>query len=208
MGLYKLITEHYLQFREDNASFHGLLSHAEHILRSSRFSTHTDEPFVFFSSFVEELGFSKVCILLLDENQFKVFFTYGFDSISSQKSVSTKDFWDGTISSDEWVSVDGEDTVSFRQLFSDDDNAEISMIHIKKIEVDDEPCILIITENTKQSLVDTDMVDLVLPSLIPHIHNCLETKRITSGTAFATKFETAVNTENSLIGNDRRRDIR
>ena len=201
MGLYKLITEHYLKFREDNASFHGLLKHAEHILSSSQFSSHTDEPFVFFSSFVEELGFSKACILLTDDNQFKVFFTYGFDKISSQKSVSSKDFWDGTIPSEEWISVYGEDTVSFRQLFSDDDNAEISMLHIKKINIDSEQCIIIITENTKQSLVDTDLVDIVLPSLIPQINNCMETRRITSGTSFATKFETAVNTENSLIEN-------
>ncbi len=201
MGLYKLITEKYMNFRKDEA-FHGLLAHAEHILRSTQFNYHTDDPFIFFSSFVEELGFSKMCVLLTDENQFKVFFSCGFNSETFEKAVSTKDFWDGTIpQQDEWFSVSDEDVVSFRQLFSDSDNAEISMLHIKKIEVNGEPCIIIIAENTKQSLVDTDMVDVVLPSLIPHIQNCLDTKRITSGTAFATKFETAVNAENSLIEN-------
>ena len=201
MGLYKLITENYLKFQQNNSSFHGLLNHAEHILRSSKFSSPTDEPFIFFSSFVEELGFSKVCILLPDENQLKIFFSSGFDSATFQKSESTKDFWDGTLPSEDWFLATGEDLVSFRQLFSDSDNAEISMLHLKKIVISEEPCILIIAENTKQSLVDTDMVDLVLPSLIPHIQSCLDTKRITSGTTFATRFETAVNAENSLIEN-------
>ena len=200
MGLYKLITENYLNFRKD-ASLKGLLAHAEHILRSAQFSSHTDEPFIFFNSFVEDLGFSKMCVLLTDENLFKMYFSYGFDSSTFQKSISTIDFWDGTVPSDEWFSVSGEDAVPFRQLFSDDDNAEISILHIKRIFVNNEPCIIIIAENTKQSLVDTDMVDVVLPSLTPHIQNCIETKRVTSGTYFATKFETAVNTENSLIEN-------
>jgi hypothetical protein len=190
-----------MNFRKDEA-FHGLLAHAEHILRSTQFNYHTDDPFIFFSSFVEELGFSKMCVLLTDENQFKVFFSCGFNSETFEKAVSTKDFWDGTIpQQDEWFSVSDEDVVSFRQLFSDSDNAEISMLHIKKIEVNGEPCIIIIAENTKQSLVDTDMVDVVLPYLIPHIPNCLDTTRITSGSAFATKCETAVNAENSLIEN-------
>ena len=78
MGLYKLITEKYLNFRKDASGFQGLLEHAEHILRSARFSCNTDAPFLFFDSFVEELGFSKMGILLTDENQFKIYFSYGF----------------------------------------------------------------------------------------------------------------------------------
>ncbi len=201
MGLYKLITEKYMNFRKDEALFHGLLEHAEHILRSTQFSRHTDEPFIFFSSFVEELGFSKMCVLLSDENLFKIYFSYGFDSATFQESVSTRDFWEGTVEKDEWLSISNEQIVPFRQLFSEDDNAEISILHIKMTDVNSEPCIILIAENTKRSLVDTEMVDVVLPSLIPHIQNCLETKRITSGTSFATKFETAVNAENSLIEN-------
>ena len=201
MGLYKLITEYYLPIRKETGSVHGLLSRAEHILHSARFSCKTDEPFVFFSSFVEELGFSKVCILLSDENLFKMYFSYGFDSSSFQKSVSTKDFWDGTIPSEDWFQASDEDIVPFRQLFSEDDNAEISLLHIKRFELKETSCIIIIAEYTKQTLVDTDMVDVVLPSLYPHIEHCIETKRIISGALFATKFETAVNTENSLIEN-------
>ena len=201
MGLYKLITENFLKFQQNDASFHGLLNHAEHILRSARFSSKTDEPFTFFSSFVEELGFSKVCILLSDENLFKMYFSYGFDSSSFQKSISTKDFWDGTVTTEEWIQASDEDIVPFRQLFSEDDNAEISLLHIKRFELNETSCIMIIAEHTKQTLVDTDMVDVVLPSLFPHINHCIETKRIISGALFATKFETAVNTENSLIEN-------
>ncbi len=203
MGLYKLITEKYMTFRKDAALFHGLLDHAENILNSARFNNYTDEPLVFFRTFVEELGFSKMCVLLPDDNQYKMYFSYGFHSESYQKSISTKDFWEGTLTTLDWINATDENIVPFRQLFSDDDNNEITVLHLKKSLIKDTPVIIIIAESTKQTLVDTEMVDIVLPSLLPYIEKFLEIKNISNQVVFDTEFDTAVNIENSLIENSK-----
>ena len=203
MGLYKLITEKYMTFRKDAALFHGLLDHAENILNSARFNNNTDEPLIFFRTFVEELGFSKMCVLLPDENQFKMYLSYGFRLDSFQKAISTKDFWEGTLTTEDWIEATDEKLVPFRQLFSSDDNNEITILHLKKSLIKDTPVIIIIAENTKQTLVDTEMVDIVLPSLFPNIEKFLETKRISNQVVFDTEFDTAVNIENSLIENSK-----
>lgn len=203
MGLYKLITEKYLNFQSDTAVFQGLLDHAEYILRSAHFSSHTDEAFIFFNNFVEDLGISKMCLLLPNENQFKMYFSYGFESESFKKAVSTIDFWEGTVPQDEWYSVMAEDIIPFRQLFSEDDNSEILILHIKRINLQSTSLIILIGECTKQSLVDTEMVDLVLSSLYPHIEKTHEVKKITETLTFPSEFDTAVNIENSLIENSK-----
>ncbi|MCR4939698.1 MAG: hypothetical protein K5930_06265 [Treponemataceae bacterium] len=203
MGLYKLITENYLRFQKDAAVFQGLLNHAEHILNSVSFNSLTDEAFIFFNSFVEELGISKMAVLLPDNNQFKMYLSYGFKSGTEEQMVSTKDFWEGTLPGDRWLSVTKEDIVPFRQIFSDEDNAEISILHVKRMELKKVPIIILITEGTKISLVDTELVDIVLPSLYPYIEKCLNLKRLTDNITFPSEFDTAVNIENSLIENSK-----
>lgn len=201
MGLYKLITENYNNFRKDADNFHSLLSHADYILKSSRFNSSIDEPFSFFTTFSEDLGFSKVCILLLENEQYCSFLSYGFHPETFNKSVSTRDFWEGTLETSDWISASGEYAVPFRQLFSDEDNNDINIIHIRKLHLNDTGAIIIITENTKKSIIDFEMVDLVLPSLLPHVEKCIELTKLTSKVQYPSQFDIMVSLENALVEN-------
>lgn len=189
MGLYQIICDNYLDSSKKVEQPMGLLAKAKMYLAneskveesttqneivngnteeesSNPYSKKIDDPFVFFKNFCEEIGLQKTVLLIPHENQYKAIFSYGVESASRDESVSTFDFWDGTISENKWYSFFGEDLCPFYQLFSSDDAQLLKHLHIKKIEITENTfAILLILEDYANSLIDLETIEIILPNL-------------------------------------------
>ena len=125
-----------------------------------------DEPFIFFRNFASEVGLQKILVLLPHENIYKTIFSYGVETASRNETVSTFDFWDGTLEGNEWLSYSGEDLCPFYQLLSEDDAQLLKHIHIKRFEItEDVSAIILILEDTPNSYMDLETIEMVLPNL-------------------------------------------
>lgn len=174
MGLYQKICENFINSQMCSAEKSmGLLAKAQEFLESSpipHFSVNIDSPFVFFKNFCYEVGLQKVAVLIPVENQYQTIFSYGIETASREENVSTLDFWDGTISTETWYSLSGEDLSSFYQLFSENDIHNLKHIHIKKFLIDENNyAIILILEDTENSLIDLETAEIVLPNLKEYI---------------------------------------
>lgn len=174
MGLYQKICEHFINPQNSSTEKSmGLLAKAQEFLASNpipHFSVNIDAPFVFFKNFAYEVGLQKVAVLIPVENQYQTIFSYGIESASREENISTLDFWNGTISTEDWYSLSGEDLSSFYQLFSENDIHNLKHIHIKKFLIDENNyAIILILEDTENSLIDLETAEIVLPNLKEYI---------------------------------------
>ena len=161
MGLYQKICEHFINPQNSSTEKSmGLLAKAQEFLASNpipHFSVNIDAPFVFFKNFAYEVGLQKVAVLIPVENQYQTIFSYGIESASREENISTLDFWNGTISTEAWYSLSGEDLSSFYQLFSENDIHNLKHIHIKKFLIDENNyAIILILQDTENSLIDVE----------------------------------------------------
>jgi len=172
MGLYQKICDKFLNqdnidsFNDQNCV--GLLAKAEQFLSNMENidCLKFDKPFVFFKNFASEVGLNKVAVLVPYENVYHTIFSYGIEPASREETISTCDFWDGTLTSNQWYSLADEDLSSFYQLFSYDDAQVLKHLHIKKFQIDENTyAIILILEDTLTSLIDLETIEIILPNL-------------------------------------------
>ena len=138
-------------------------------------SAKIDEPFIFFKNFANEVGLQKVVVLIPYENNYQTIFSYGVESYSREKNVSTLDFWNGTLDGVQWQSYSGEKLCPFYQLFSQDDVQQLKHLHIKRFEIDENTCaIILILEDSSNSLIDLETIDMILPNLNEYLKPLIE----------------------------------
>ena len=138
-------------------------------------SAKIDEPFIFFKNFANEVGLQKVVVLIPYENNYQTIFSYGVESYSREKNVSTLDFWNGTLDGVQWQSYSGEKLCPFYQLFSQDDVQQLKHLHIKRFEIDEDTCaIILILEDSSNSLIDLETIDMILPNINEYLKPLIE----------------------------------
>lgn len=178
MGLYQKICE---RFSSSQNSIHesvGLLAKAQKFLDNSPtppFSVLIDEPFIFFKNFASEVGLQKVAVLIPVKNNYQTIFSYGIEPSSRKENISTIDFWDGTITSEQWYSLSGEDLTSFYQLFSESDVYNLKHLHIKRFNINETySAIILILEDTENSYIDLETTELVFPDLNKYLESFMD----------------------------------
>lgn len=199
MGLYKKICDNFLDSSTKVEPRFGLLAKAEMFLAneeikpeisanvdvqtpiesedlsSSPYPIKIDEPFVFFKNFCTEVGLQKVVVLIPHENTYKAIFSYGVESASREESISTFDFWNGTLKENQWYSFSGEDLCPFYQLFADNDVHLLKHLHIKRFEIAENVySIILILEDSVNSFIDLETVEIILPNLKEYLLSFVE----------------------------------
>ena len=131
------------------------------------FDCKIDEPFVYFKNFATEVGLEKIAILIPVGNYYQTIFSYGVETDTRDESISTVDFWNETLEANQWYSLSGEDLSSFYQLFSENDIQNLKYLHIKKVNVsENESIIVLILEDTENSIIDLESIEIVIPNLV------------------------------------------
>lgn len=131
------------------------------------FDCKIDEPFIYFKNFATEVGLEKIAILIPVGNYYQTIFSYGVETDTRDESISTVDFWNGTLEANQWYSLSGEDLSSFYQLFSENDIQNLKYLHIKKINVsENDSIIVLILEDTENSIIDLESIEIVIPNLV------------------------------------------
>lgn len=148
----------------------GLLSHAEQLLAVKLAS----QPAVFYStqhkindfhSFAEKVGVMRACILVPYGKRFFMQYEHGFDAISIFKSVSSTDFWNGTLpENNDWYTFNGVALEPFYQLFSKSVVENLVALHMKTLTIiADVPIkvIMIVADD----IIDKALLDENIPEL-------------------------------------------
>ncbi len=150
----------------------GLLSHMEalHAVESSQREKVFTECSAFSSSTTELIDFHDFakkndlpfCALLIPfNNHFFMRYSHGFDVDTILKSVSSVDFWDGTIQKDKWVTYSGSTLEPFYQFFSQNFLTTLNTLHIKTFDVLDTKVIfLILNTELQQENIDKNIFEL------------------------------------------------
>lgn len=121
MGLLQYVLQNFSRLQQSN---NGLLKKAEYFLQSDICN---------FEKIARKYTLDKLALFVKDGNNFFMSYSYGFDKESIAKSLSTYDFWNGTITIEEWKVYEKEDTIPFLQLLSNNDKFDIEKIYIKKL---------------------------------------------------------------------------
>lgn len=133
MGLYdKVVT--YFQDRHP-----GLLKLAENELENN--------PAVIFNNEARKLNIKKACILVCNDDYYRLFLSTGFSTEILSDSISTSDFWDGTLHHSDMVNLSHDEANPFLQFFSKDDVSDIANLHIKRFTASDIKYIFMAAEN-------------------------------------------------------------
>lgn len=93
-----------------------------------------DDLFTRFRHFAESGIVERFAVLAELSGSFKIAFSCGLNAQTVRKSVSTRDFWNGTIENGEWYRFTGRQLTPFYQFFSAADTAFLTELHIKKLE--------------------------------------------------------------------------
>lgn len=134
----------------------GLLSHMEalHAVENQRLngltecSAFSSKTELFdFHSFAKKNDLPLCALMVPFKNRFYMRYSHGFDVETILKSVSSIDFWNGTIQSNEWISYENSALEPFYQFFSQQYLSVLNKIQIKMFEVSDTKAILIIVNN-------------------------------------------------------------
>lgn len=106
-----------------------------------------------FSQFTKKHNVSLCAVLTKSEQEFLITASKGFDCISIVSSVSSADFWEGTIKEkNKWYSfTNNAQMLPFYQFFSFDQKDKINSIHIY---FTNENKILLICDNNANSLIE------------------------------------------------------
>lgn len=111
---------------------------------------------VFFSQFVKKYGFNICALLERKDLSFFITQSVGFDCTSLICSVSSSDFWNGTLKEkNKWYSfTKNESLLPFFQLFSFSLKEKISSLHISFI---NENTILMLCNITDSSIINSKL---------------------------------------------------
>ncbi|MBQ0166955.1 MAG: hypothetical protein KBT02_07615 [Treponema sp.] len=150
MGLYSRIVSYI------NNKHPGLLKLAEKELENN--------PVVLFNTEIRSLNIEKACILVCNDGVFRLFLSSGFSQDKLSDSISTSDFWDGTLPHQDWVHYSHDEATPFLQLFSKDDVSDIAKLHIKRFSVADIQYIFISAETDTNTEVSVDSLDHLISS--------------------------------------------
>lgn len=134
----------------------GLLKLAESELENN--------PVVIFNKETRKLNIKKACILVCNDNYYRLFLSTGFSSDNLADSVSTADFWDGTLPVSDWFFVTHENAAPYLQLFSKDDISDISKLHIKRFTASDIKYIFIAAETENDTGLSVEPLDSLISS--------------------------------------------
>lgn len=187
MGLFNHICRKYFSKTSKAPKSLGLLAVADKLRNSISESQNIIEEtgetstkdtlesfFEFFNSFCSEIGLEKCTVLFPENNLYKAFYSYGFEDSINDETISTSDFWNGTLetlecSNNGWYSLSEDEVNPFFQLFSYDDQNLIHHLHIKKIEEQSLDAIIIVAETTKKSLLEHDTLESISEPLIENL---------------------------------------
>lgn len=148
MGLYDKVVS-FFQIKHP-----GLLKLAENELENN--------PSVIFNNAARKLNIKKACILVCNDDYYRLFLSTGFSTDVLSESVSTSDFWDGTLPHSEWANLSHEEANPFLQLFSKDDVSSIARLHIKRFTASDIKYIFMSAEDDQEPAIpDSDLEFLV-----------------------------------------------
>lgn len=78
----------------------------------------------------------KIAILEKFENYYLIKYSYNFTDASIQQSMSTHDFWVGTLTNNNWNTFSNENAIPFMQLLSQKDKETIENFCIKRLNDD------------------------------------------------------------------------
>ena len=155
----------------------GLLSHMEAIrardlelkVSGSMVNSSQKKRIADYHSFSERTALKRSAVLVPFGKRFFMRYEHGFDVASIFKSISSVDFWNGTIpQNQDWHTVSGSNLEPFYQLFSDEVVQDLTTIHIKSFVVlADVPikAIMIAVDAT----IDEELVDDYIPYLADFI---------------------------------------
>ncbi|MGI5174004.1 hypothetical protein H0R92_10465 [Treponema sp. OMZ 840] len=118
-----------------------------------------DTLFVDFHRFADESRNSFAVFVEFDGN-FRIVLNHGFNAETVRKSVSSRDFWDGTVSDSGWHILHGDSLTGFYQLFSRHDS-DFKTLCIKKSSVSALPFIFITTEPCNETDSEKKLVRLL-----------------------------------------------
>lgn len=122
-----------------------------------------------YHSFSERAALAQSAVLVPFGKRFFMRYEHGFDVASIFKSVSSVDFWNGTIpQGQDWYTITGDALEPFYQLFSDQVVHTLTHIHVKSFVIlADVPvkAIMIVTDRE----MDCDTVDECIPELADYI---------------------------------------
>ncbi len=150
MGLYDRVTS-YIHNKHP-----GLLRLAESELENN--------PAVIFNNDARKLNVQKACILVRNDDFYRLFISTGFSSQNLSDSVSTSDFWDGTLPQSDWASFSHENAVPYFQLFSKNDVSDIAKLHIKRFNASDIDYIFIAAETDGNDEIPISSLDTLIDS--------------------------------------------
>lgn len=155
----------------------GLLSHMEAILASdsstldagSMVDSSQKQKIEDYHSFSKRTALKQSAVLVPFGRRFFMRYEHGFDVETIFKSISSVDFWNGTIPlNQQWHSFSGNELEPFYQLFSKDCIHNLTNLHIKSfILLADIPiqAIMIIADET----INQELVDDTIPELADYI---------------------------------------
>ncbi len=154
----------------------GLLSHMEAILArdkalqsSGSMDDSIQKKVADYHSFAEKAALKQSAVLVPFGRRFFMRYEHGFDVVSIFKSVSSVDFWNGTLpQNQQWHTFSGDDLEPFYQLFSSEFNLNLNDLHMKSfILLADVPiqAILLIADKT----IDRELIDRNIPELADYI---------------------------------------
>lgn len=158
MGLYDKVVSY---FKNKHP---GLLKLAESELENN--------PSVIFNNEARKLNIKKACILVCNDDFYRLFLSTGFSNDILSESVSTIDFWDGTLPHSDWLNLSHEEANPFLQLFSKDDVSSIARLHIKRFTASDIKYIFMSAEDDE----DPELPVSALDSLVSTFHSFITEK--------------------------------
>ena len=128
MGLLSRISSE--EHCEKKSGTAGLLARSEHVAQIPRFSS--------FSEFSSAYGLSHCAVLSIINGSFVITACTGLDALTIGLSVSSPDFWNGTLKSSDFCTfLLSDGTIApFYQLFSPEMKEKILGIHILRISSD------------------------------------------------------------------------
>lgn len=148
MGLYDRVVS-YIRTRHP-----GLLKLAENELENN--------PVVMFNNKARSLNIRKACILVCNDDYYRLFVSTGFSEDKLADSVSTSDFWDGTVPHSDWVTVNHDEASAYLQFFNSDDISSISKLHIKRFSASEIQYVFIAAETDDNQNIPSDSLETLV----------------------------------------------
>ena len=151
----------------------GLLSHMEAIrardLLSQNSSSMVDsiakKKIADYHSFSERAALKQSAVLVPFGRRFFMRYEHGFDVASIFKSISSVDFWNGTIPlNQQWHTFSGSDLEPFYQLFSTESIQNLTNLYIKSFillaDVPIQAIMIVLDDTINQELIDENIPEL------------------------------------------------